>query len=161
MKNEKGLAMVLAITLIGLLSSLGMYLIVESGTSFRITKAMERSEQAFNMAEAALQLGLRCIRNSPPSPSFTQLQSTTTVEIPVGYPSFMKSQSFGGGTITPYVDYVGYRTTPPPGWMLNWQGYSSFYGLYFQSRGQSQISLPGSQGSSQSRIVSFALKVTR
>jgi Tfp pilus assembly protein PilX len=70
MRNEKGIAMVLAVSLIGLLTSLAVYLMAESGTSYRITKAMNRYESCFNLAEAGLQLGLRCVRRSAPSPSY-------------------------------------------------------------------------------------------
>ena len=161
MKDEKGIAMVLAITLTGLLSSLGLYLIMESGTSYRITKAMVRSESALNLADGGTQLGMRCINRNTPSPGFQQLTNPTIQPIG-GLPSYMTAPlSLGGGTIARSVDYVGYNTTPPPGWMLNWQGYSSFHSLHYRSRGQASIPLPASQGNAQSNVSVLALKVTR
>jgi len=159
--NQRGIAMVLAISLVGLLSSLGVYLIWESGTAFRMTKAMNRYESAFNLAEAALQLGLRCIRRSAPSPNFQQLNSGTVQTISEGVPSYIAAQSMGQGTITPRIDYLGYRTTPPPGWMLNWQGYSSFHGLYYRPVGQGSVPLPSGKGNAQSTVGAVTLKVAR
>jgi hypothetical protein len=162
MKDERGMAMILAITLIGLLSSLGLYLILESGSSYRATKSMVRTESVFNIAEGGVQLGLRCIGNHAPSPSYTELVSSDILPVRKGLPAFMVEQAIGGGTLLPTIDYVGYKTTPPPGWMINWQGYSSFHSLFFRSRTQASIPLPASQGGNAvSRISSFALKVTR
>lgn len=161
MRSERGIAMVLAITLMGLLSSLGIYLVVGSGTSYRISKAMQRSEIAFNMADAAVQLSLRAIRNSPPSPSFGQLNSTDMQPITDGLPSYVSQQNLGGGAVTPNIDYVGYKTSPPAGWMINWQGYSSFHSMYLRARGTASIPLPTSQGNAQSAVSALSLKVTR
>jgi|WetSurMetagenome_2_1015567.scaffolds.fasta_scaffold05061_7 hypothetical protein len=162
--NEKGLAMVLAITLVGLLSSLGVYLILQSSAALRMTKAMGRHEVAVNMAEAGLQLGLRCIRSSPPSPSYEQLttsNSTTIKPITEGIPTYIGKQNFGAGSIDPRIDYIGYRTTPPAGWMLNWQGYSSFHGVYYRSVGEARIPLPAIQGDTNSILSTLALRVSR
>lgn len=144
MRSQKGIAIVLVITLMGLLSSLGLYLILGSNASYRMTKAMQRSESAFNLAEAATQLSLRCISKSVPFPSFEQLNSSLILPIKTGLPYYMKKlENLGGvpGTSTPTIDYVGYKTIPPVGWMLNWQGSSSFTSLYLRAKGHSEISL--------------------
>jgi hypothetical protein len=162
--NEKGLAMVLAITLVGLLSSLGIYLILQSGAALRMTKAMARHETAMNLAEAGLQLGLRCVRSSPPSPTYEQLttsNSNTIKPITEGIPSYLAKQNFGAGSIDPRIDYIGYRTTPPAGWMLNWQGYSSFHAVYYRSVGDARIPLPTTQGDTHSVLSNLALRVNR
>lgn len=161
MKDEKGIAMVLALTLIGLLSSMGLYLIMESGTSYRITKSMVRSECVFNLADGAVQLGLRCITTSAPSPTYQQLSNAVIQPITAGLPSYMVNQNLGQGSFSPTLNYVGYTTTPPPGWMMNWQGYSSFYSLYYNSRGQATIPLPNSQGNALSNVSVLALKVSK
>ena len=161
MKDEKGIAMVLAITLIGLLSSMGLYLIMESSTSYRITKSMVRSESAFNLADGGAQLGLRCIRSSPPTPGYQQLTSSTTQPMQDRLPGFMVVQNVSGGSVTPTVEHVGYKRTPPPGWMINWQGYSAFHSVFYRSRGQAAIPLPAAQGNAQSRVSILVLKVTR
>lgn len=160
MKDEKGIAMILAITLTGLLSSLGLYLIIESGTSYRVTKSMVRTESVFNLADGGVQLGLRCISNSAPSPAYAELSSPEIQSIQ-NMPSYMAVQSFGGGSVMPSVDYIGHKTTPPPGWMLNWQGYSSFFSLDYRSHGQATIPLPNSQGNALSRAGALVLKVVR
>jgi len=162
MRNEKGIAMVLAISLTGMLSCLGLYMIMGSTVSYRTSKALQRSESAFYLAEGASQLGLRCLFRSPPSPAFEQLNSATILPITGGLPAYVKQQTLGGGTITPSIDYIGYKTTPPPGWMLNWQGSSSFYSLYLRSTGQSAITTRATQGgTAQSTITALVLNVTR
>jgi hypothetical protein len=53
-------------------------------------------------------------------------------------PDYMSQQTLGDDddtVVVPGVDFVGYRTTPPPGWMLNWQGYSSFHGVFYRPSG--------------------------
>ena len=167
MKDERGIAMVLAISLIGLLSSLGLYLIMESGTAYRTTKSMVRSETAFNLADGGVQLGLHCISTSAPSPSYAELSNPVIQSIQKGLPSYMTAQSVGDSpgekkpTVTPSIDYVGYKTTPPAGWMVNWQGNSSFYSLYYRSRGQAAVPISESQASALSRVGALVLKVTR
>jgi hypothetical protein len=165
--SEKGLAMVLAITLVGLLSSLGIYLILQSSAALRMTKAMVRHEGAVNMAEAGLQLGLRCIRTSPPSPAFDELASSnsgTIKSIVEGLPTYLGKQNYPIGslsTIESRIDYIGYRTTPPAGWMLNWQGYSSFHGIYFRPVGNARIPISSSQGDANSILSTLTLRVSR
>jgi hypothetical protein len=166
--NQKGLAMVLAITLVGLLSSFGVYLILQSGAALRMTKAMVRHEGAVNLAEAGLQLGLRCIRTSPPSPTFTELASAnsgTLKAITEGLPSYLGKHNYpksdSKSTIESRIDYIGYKTTPPAGWMVNWQGYSSFHGVYFRPVGDARIPLPSSQGEANSILSNLTLRVSR
>lgn len=157
--------MVLAISLVGLVSSLALYLMMGSNNAYKTSKTIARHESALNLAEAALQLSLRCIRRSAPSPNYTQLtsvgSSSTVSAITSGLPSYITSQTAGIGTLTPAVDYVGVQTVPPAGWMLNWQGYSSFYGVYYRPRGSGVVALPSSQGNATATVSVLAEKVTR
>ncbi len=172
--SEKGLAMVLAITLVGLLSSFGIYLILQSGAELRMTKALARHEAAVSCAEAGVQVGLRCIRSSPPSPTFNELSGTASgniMAISEGLPSYMGTKSYPEnppstwtaplGTVTSRIDYIGYKTTPPAGWMLNWQGYSSFHGVFFRPVGNASIPLATSQEFANSVLSTLTLRVSR
>lgn len=161
MKSEQGIAMVLAMTLLGLLSSLGIYLVLGSGTSYRIAKSAQRVESSMNLADSAVQLGLRCVKKSPPSPSYLELTSEAIQPVTAGLPTYMKQQSLGAGVLTPYIDYIGYKSTPPPGWMINWQGYSSFYSLYLRARGTATITVTTAQGNTQATASCLVVKVTR
>lgn len=163
-RNEKGLAMVLAISLIGLITSLALYLMVGSTNTYKTEKTMARHESALNLAEGALQLSLRCVRRSAPSPSYTQLTAgaSSIMDITSGLPKYMSAQQSAGiGTITPSLGYVGVSTVPPAGWMMNWQGYSSFYGIYYRSRGAGAIALPASKGNAKADVSVLAEKITR
>lgn len=160
--NEKGMAMVLAISMIGLLSLFGIWMLVESQTAFRVTTSMERRQSAFNLAEAALQLGYRCLIDNSLSPSYANLISSAPVDkTPTGLAYMASGQSLGRGSMTPTIHYVSYTTTPPPGWMMNWQGSSSFYGLYYRAMGDGAIALPSGKGNARSVLSALVLRVTR
>ncbi len=161
LENERGIAMVLSVGLIGLISSLGLYLVLESETAFRITGAVNRMESTFNLSEGALQLGLRCIRRRAPLPTYVQLSSPDIQQVESGLPDYMEPQPYGGGTISPRIDYVGYRPNPPPGWMINWQGYSAFHTTYYRSGGQASITLPGQRGVANSSVSALVLRLNR
>ena len=169
-RDEKGIAMVLAITLVGLLACLGLYLILESDSTFRTTKAMDRYERAFNLADGGVQLGLKCVRSSAPAPTYGQILGTGAIPSPfptAALPSYMQvPPAFGSGaSITPYLDFIGYRTVPPPGWMVNRQGYSQYHGVFYRPRSQGQITLPSLNNAGDNNAVSItssvALKVQR
>lgn len=172
-RDEKGIAMVLAITLVGLMASLGLYLILGSDASFRMTKAMNRYESAFNLAEGGVQLGLGCVRHNAPAPTFNQimgggpLPSTfPAAELPA-YMQYPVAIPGSPGTISNFLDYLGYRTTPPPGWMLNRQGAGKFHGIFYRPRTEGRIVLPtkgtGSVGNNDALCVNtlIPLKVQR
>jgi len=162
LRDEKGMALVLAVSMIALLSMFGVWMLVESQTAFRVTTSMERRQTAFNLAEAALQLDYRCLLDNSISPTYANLTSSTPVDItPSGLTYMASEQSLGRGTITPTIQYVSYTTTPPPGWMMNWQGSSSFHGLYFRAKGKGTIPLPSAKGNAEIELSSLILKVTR
>ena len=168
LRNEKGMALVLAVSMIALLSMFGVWMLVESQTAFRITASMERRQAAFNLSEAALQLDYRCLFDNSLSPSYAKLASTTPPvdilysELPPPCLAYMASgQSLGRGNFTPTIQYVSYSTTPPPGWMMNWQGSSSFHSLYFRAMGKGTIPLPSDKGNATTEVSNLILKVSR
>ena len=81
LKNERGIAMVLALSLVALLSLLAIWLMLGSGSALRITSAATRYECGFNLAEGALQLGLRCLRVFSPVPSHANIVMDSTLPI--------------------------------------------------------------------------------
>lgn len=161
-KNEKGIAMVLAITLIGLLTSFGMYLILGSRSGARVTSSVVRNEAALNLADAAVSLGLRCLRASPPSVGYKELaedKSEPLSEVPAYIAS--PNQSLGDGKVTPGIYYVG--LAPPQdkglaGWMIGAKT-GDFHGIYYNSQGEGRIPLPASKGDALSRVNALTLCV--
>ena len=152
--------MVLAICLTGLLSLLGMWLLLQSKTAFRVSTATTRYESVLNLAEAALNLGLRCIKMNTLFPSSAYLNTSTPKALSVQSPGY-ESRQLNGGQITPQIYYSGYDKNPPPGWMLNWQGYSAFHNVHYMCRGEGRVELPSSQGDAKTAVVSLAKKVTQ
>ena len=159
-RNNSGMAMVLAICLTGLLSLLGIWLLLQSKTAFRISTATTRYASVLNLAEAALNLGLRCIRTHTLLPSSAHLNTSVPKALSIQSPDFSPRQ-LNGGQITPEIYYSGYDKNPPPGWMLNWQGYSAFHNVHYMARGEGRVDLPSSQGDATTAIVSLAKKVTQ
>lgn len=149
--DDSGIAMVLAVSLTALLTILGMYLLVESGTTYRMTQSLTRHEQTFNLAEAALQLSRRCL--------YEQSNETLLVDVEPGTLSlnqaYMASdQSVGSGheSITPEIDFL--ESQPVPGWDI-----SKFMGYYYLARGQGTIPMPEHRGDAEKEVMSLFQKV--
>lgn len=159
--DEKGFALVLAVSMIGLLALFGVWMLVESQTSFRVTASMERRESAFNLAEAALQLDYRCLLDAPPSPAYAALAGPPYPVTPTGLTYMLPGQQLGKGKITPTILYISYSTTPPPGWMVNWQGSSAFYSLYYQPKGAGTIALPSGEGNATTTVSALTARLNR
>jgi hypothetical protein len=146
-KDEKGIAMVLAVTFVGLLAGLGLYLILESSIAFRMTRAMERHESVFNISEGGVQLGLRYVRSNSPSVNYAQILGggpLPTTFPSAHLPSYMQLVTLGPGSLQPLLDYLGYRTIPPAGWGIGTKthGAQNFHGLFYRPRGEGRIALP-------------------
>lgn len=162
LQNDKGMAMVLALSLAGLLSLLGLWSVMQTKTAFRVTAATTRYESVFNLAEAALQLSLRSVRMNTPFPSSVHLDSSVPVAIPSSaLPDYTDQTSLDNGIVKPEVFYTGYDKNPPPGWSLNWQGYSAFHSVNYMCRGEGRVALPSSQGDATSAVISFASRITQ
>jgi hypothetical protein len=162
LKNDQGMALLLALSMAGLLSMLGLYMVLQSKTAFRVTTATTRYESVFNLAEAALQLSLRTVRMKTPFPSSAHLNSSVPVAISASMlPDYASEAALGDGVIKPEVYYTGYDKNPPAGWSLNWQGYSAFHNVNYMCRGEGKIVLPSSQGDAKTAVLSFAARVTQ
>jgi hypothetical protein len=159
--NQKGIAMVLAVSMIGLLSGMGVWLLVQSRSSVRITSSIERRESAFQLAEGGLEIALRCLLVTAPSPSYNNLTTSTPTEISSGLPTWVSEADLTTGTATPAIDYVATSSLPPSGWMLNAQGGSSFYSMYYLANGTGAIAISSAQGNSASNVSEFACRVSR
>lgn len=157
MRDEKGLAIVLALMLVTLLACFGMWLMLETRSGFKITSANQRMEENFHQAEGACWLSIRAIDTN-----LIELPTTTPIS-EVTPASLTPNQALGSGKITPkiYSARDFYNTTPPPGWMMNWQGGSGYYRSHYLTRGQSDIALPSTKGNSQSVLYNLAEKVSR
>lgn len=158
LKNSNGLAMVLALSLTGLLSLLGIWLLLQAKTAFRVTTATTRYESVFNLAEAALQLSMRCVQANTLYPTWANFSGTT--ELTAGLPAYASPSSFGNGLIDPGIYYAGYDPNPPPGWSTVWHGYSGYHSVFYKLRGEGRIQLPSSQGDSKTAVLSFATKIS-
>lgn len=165
-RNESGLAMILAVSLIGLLSLFGIWLIQQSDLSYRITTAMNRNEKAFNLAEGSLQLTQRCLRLTPPSLTFTELVSDQPVKIDddTRLPAYLLADQElpdpgSNQEINPEIYYLDYDTDPPPGWILNKQAYSGFYTVFYMPVGEATV--PSEKGEAKTRVYAFAVRILR
>jgi hypothetical protein len=171
-KNEKGVAMLLAVSMIGLLSVMGIWLLLESRNSIRITSSLERRESVFHYAEGGLRIGMRCLIDSTPSPSYLNITNTSNNSLPSlidpaasGMPSYMTVPSTpnqGKAYMTSALQYAGYSSLPAPGWMLNAQGSTAYHSLYYKALGTGEVPLPSSAGGeAKSQVSQFVVKVSR
>lgn len=159
-KEDKGLAMVLALMLITLLACFGMWLLLETRSGFRVTSSFERIEESSRLAEAACWLSVRALDSVAINlPHETTLTGVT----PTDEPFMTSNQSLGKGELTPEIHSARnfYNNFPPAGWMLNWQGGSAYHRCYYLDQGEGVIPMPQSRGDSKSVLFNFAEKVKR
>lgn len=169
-KNEKGVAMLLAVSMIGLLSVIGIWLLLQSRNSVRVTSSLERRESVFNLAEGGLRIALRCLVDCTPSPTYSNLSTNSSTGTVIEYsssgmPSYMQvptSPNVSKAYMSSGILYMGYSPVPAPGWMLNAQGSTAYHSIYYKALGTGKINLPtASGGASQSQISNFVVKVSR
>jgi len=155
--NQKGLAMILVVSLIGLLSVIGVWLIQESGLSHRMTSAMVRSQSAFNQAEGGLQLGIRCVKKEPPYVGINELRSDNGTKM-TDVPDYIQTPPTHLHASLE-IWCVDVDTSPPPGWGMNKQAYSGYYTVYY--RPESEGTAASRKGTARTRLYSLTGLVTR
>jgi hypothetical protein len=169
-KDEKGIALVLAITLITLVASLGIWLMVEGESGMRITRAYQRIEETTHLAEGACWLSIRALdAMNLPLPTQAGLQELDAAQyLPLPNESddtwLDPNQPMGSGrNLSPQIlsSRGYYNTTPPPGWMLNWQGSSGFHRRFYLTRGEGEIVMTQSRGNARTVLFNLAEKVMR
>jgi hypothetical protein len=161
LNDERGLAMVLAVGLIALLTSVALWLILESKSNMQITRAYERTERTLRLAEGAAWLNVRCLDTQTPTipSSGTELQDVTPSD------SYLaQNQELGSGSgrkLSPRIfsrsDF--YNTLPPEGWSLNEP--SRYFTRFYEGRGVGEVPMTGAQGNALSRVYNFIQKVAR
>ena len=157
-KNQEGIAMVLAVSMIALLSCIAIWLIIESKSNMQTTKAYERTEATNRLAESACWLAVHALDVGTPAlpTTGTNLQIITPSE------SYLTLQDLGGGMkLTPQVRSARdfYNTLPPAGWSLNEP--SRYYTRYYLGHGAGVMEISGGRGHARSTIVNFVEKVSR
>jgi hypothetical protein len=166
MGDEKGMALVMAILLLTLLASLGLWLMMESQGELRVTQSNERREATYHLAESGVWIGVHAIEALS-----LRLPQNNTAIVNVtpgrnGTLSYLASnQNMTSPTyqLTPdiYASRYFFNPTPPAGWMLNWQGSSAYHTEFYLARGRGNVQLPAAKGSSISVLFSFIGKPTR
>ncbi|MGQ9670203.1 MAG: hypothetical protein ACUVWY_08575 [Desulfosoma sp.] len=141
------MAMVLAISAVALLGLLGVWLIVQSGSTHRMTKSVERRESTFNLAEGALQLSWYCLQNETNGKILKDLTKGQDVTPPEGVVPYMKAnqtvdnQTKKTQTLTPRLIFLDHNRVP--GWDMN-----TFKGYYYLAQGQGEEHVPHIRGGS-------------
>lgn len=159
LKNDRGMAMVLAISAVALLSLLGVWLVVQSGSTHRVTKSVERREGTFNLAEGALQLSWYCLETESNEKILKNLNKRQDVTPPVSVVPYMQAdqkvdnQTKASRTLTPRLTFLDAQSVP--GWDM-----SKFRGYYYLAQGQGEEDLPYQKGGpAQSEVVMFVQKI--
>jgi hypothetical protein len=169
-KDEKGLALVLAITLITLVASFGIWLVVEGQSGLRITRAYERIEETNHLAEGACWLSVRALdaMNLPLPVDGGLLPIDASQYLPLPNETATdwldEDQNVTSGRyLTPGIKSSRgyYNTLPPPGWMLNWQGASGFHRRFYLARGEGEVVMTQARGNAKAVLFNLAEKVMR
>lgn len=159
LENNRGMAMVLTISAVALLSLLGVWLVVQSGSTYRITQSVERRESTFNLAEGALQLSWRCLRTESNEKILKDLKKKQDVTPPSGVVPYMQAnqavdhQTKASRTLTPRLMFLEAQSVP--GWDMN-----KFRGYYYLAQGEGREILPQQKGGpARSEVVMLVRKI--
>jgi hypothetical protein len=152
--NQDGLAMVLAMSLVALLSVLGIWMIVESGNTYRMTQSVERNAVTFNLAEGGLELSRKCLREKSNEDLLRNVKDIRQQQevTPTGIAYMAPDQEVvpghpESGMVTPVLIFEGSRVVP--GWDI-----SKFRGYYYRAEGKGVKPLPGSRGDAKTEVLS-------
>lgn len=158
-KNDQGMAMVLTLSAVALLSLLGVWLVVQSGSTHQLTQSVERREGAFNLAEGALQLSWYCLRTESNEILLKDLKKKQDVTPPAGVVPYMQAdqpvddQTKASRTLTPRLVFLDAQSVA--GWDMN-----KFRGYYYLAHGQGQETLPQPKGGpARSEVVMLIQKI--
>jgi hypothetical protein len=160
--NEKGLAMVLAVSFIALLSTLAIWLILESKSNVQTTKAYERTEATNRLAESACWLAVHYMDGFAPALPTTGGNATLSDVTPSGVGYLQANQDLGGGRLLTPKIWTGrdfYNTVPPEGWSLNEP--ARYYTKFYIGRGLGVMPISSARGSARSRVLNFVTKIAR
>jgi len=143
--NCQGMAMVLTVCTVALLSLLGLWLVVQSGSTYRVTQSVERREGTFNLAEGAQQLSLYCLEKLSNEFILTDFRKKSDVTPSESVAPYMKphqpvdDQTQATKTFTPRIIFLDSNRVP--GWDMN-----KFRGYYYLASGEGVESLPPQKG---------------
>ncbi len=158
LKDNHGMAMVLTLSAVALLSLLGVWLVVQSGSTHRMTQSLERRESTFNLAEGALRLSWRCLQTESNEKILKDLRKKQDVT-PVESVPYMQAkqpvdnQTKASRTLTPRLMFLEAQSVP--GWDM-----SKFRGYYYLAQGEGREDLPHQKGGpAQSEVVTFVQKI--
>ncbi|QCQ22658.1 hypothetical protein [Desulfoglaeba alkanexedens] len=157
--NQDGLAMVLAMSLVALLSVLGIWMIVESGNTYRMTQSVERNAVTFNLAEGALELSWQYLLEKSNEDLLRNVKDVRQQQevTPTGIAYMASDQEVvpghpESGMVTPVLIFEDSRVLP--GWDI-----SKFRGYYYRAEGKGVKPLPGSRGDAKTEVLRVVQKI--
>ncbi len=159
--NQKGVALITTMIFLILLTLIGVWAVTQSTTGIKIAASLKRYDLTFNLADGATSVAITYLKNYTPLPSQiwkpTERQEISSEQMP----SYMRENTINikpkyEAIYKPTIEYKGYDTTPLPGWMLNWQGYTAFHRVYYLAKGKGEI-----PNKAQTVIRALVLKITR
>jgi len=137
--DSQGIALILALVFMAMLMLLGSMMVKGTTTGLKIAGGVKRYEQGFNLADGACQISIKYLKNH--SPSYPYVDPRTEGQITEGLPNYIEEKTLSDGEkYKPEIIWKGYDTNPLPGWMLNWQGYSSYHRINYKARGEGKTS---------------------
>ncbi len=163
--DQKGAALIIALIFLGILSLLAGWAILQSTTGIKIAGAIKQYNITFNLADGDTNIAINYLRSH--TPSSPKWNPSKEADITQGVPSYFKNKDLPPPPLRlprvparhqPFMKWKGYDTTPLPGWMLNWQGYSQYYRIQYIAggRGESQVN-----STIKTEIDAILLKITR
>ena len=152
--NQSGMALVLAMIFLVLLTSIGLMLIDQSVTGIKVSSGLRDYDKAFNLADGAGQMSMQyLISRATLDSSDPYANNTATVAGLSGTYMDQTHNLSSGSSYRPGALWMGYDSSPTPGWMLNWQGASKFHKVNLSARGTGSVTTRESNSSVESLMV--------
>jgi len=157
--RKKGIALPTTLVFLLILMTFALWITTQIRNEIRISAALKQYEEAFNLADGACDIAIKYLLHKTPRKDNWNPQLEGKCVFPTQDQSiFNQYHEEGKFQFQPVILWKGYDTRPLPGWMLNWQGYSSFHRVHYKTEGR----VKSSQNESNiSRVSAIILKIIR
>jgi hypothetical protein len=164
--NQHGLAMVLAVSMIALLSTIAVWMILESKSNLQTTKAYERTEATSYLAQSACWFDVRTLDTETPPIKYLGSQLTTVTETtsaPAGKIGTSPVDLGSGRTFTREIKSTNefWGSVSATGGSCAGYNMLEYNPRYYLGHGTGRMEISATRGSARSKMVNFIEKCVR
>ena len=153
--QKKGIALITVLVFMLILMIVAVYLTIQMTTHIRFTSSLKKVEALFSLADGACARAINYLKNNAPLPNKWNLKDTLLID--KNLPEYLNGTEnlFNTVHFKGKIYYHGYDSSPLPGWMLNWSGYSGYYQIYYEALGNA------SDSDSKAEVSALIIRIRR